>query len=422
MAKFTITPSYHSVKRINIWTVKPSEKLEYSDYKKLESKIKTIGGYYSRFSRAFVFESEPSMDKLNEAFGDTQTVSETAKQLGVSENKIALIDLTVKQFTKIDRRTLKKEYDARKLLVAKTSYYDGMIDGSRSIPENEWKWSDRDFGFEKQFDYSSNPYASSGVIKFGDYRAKYKDDVIQPVKAKTSNQSSINYYVDLDEKKVNDEYSYELDRTDSDSKDHEKGERVIMSFYGNKYCGYISDKRVSQYQIRSWLFGNNQKENVEVKESVSYTVTLDNGVVNGMATFKVDTENECNEISSDAIFFENAYKLPEGFWSSDIVRKISGINGMKRQKSSRKKAEYAMQDQKMIDRSELSLMKNFALWLGWEQKNMEYSRKITGESEEEQNFRMDKWMNEFKVDPIRLVRPKSVLINKLIRANNLLLN
>ena len=326
MAKFTITPSYHSVKRINIWLVKPSDKLEYSDYKKLESKIKTIGGYYSRFSRAFVFESEPSMDKLNEAFGDTQTVSETAKQLGVSENKIALIDLTVKQFTKIDRRTLKKEYDARKLLVTKTGYYDGMIDGSRSIPESEWKWSDRDAGFEKQFDYSSNPYASTGVIKFGDYRAKYKDDVIQPVKAKTSNQSSINYYVDLDEKKVNDEYSYELDREDSDSKDHEKGERVIMSLYGNKYCGYISDKRVSQYQVRHWMFGNNQKESTEVKESVSYTVTLDNGVVNGMATFKVDTENECNEISSDAIFFENAYKLPEGFWSSDIVRQISGIN------------------------------------------------------------------------------------------------
>jgi len=421
MAKFTITPSYHSVKRINIWTVKPSEKLEYSDYKKLESKIKTIGGYYSRFSRAFVFESEPSMDKLNEAFGDTQTVSETAKQMGVSESKIALIDLTDNDFRKIDRRTLKKEYDARKLLITKTGYYDGMIDGSRSIPESEWKWNDRDFGFEEQFNYSTNPYAAYGAIKFGDYRAKYKEDIIMPVKSKSTNQSSINYYVDLEDKKVNDEYAYELDRIDSDSKDHEKGERVVMSFYGNKYCGYISDKRVSQYQTRTWSYGSNIA-NVETNEIVSYTVTLDNGVVNGSATFKIDTENECNEISADAIFFENAYKLPESFWSSDIVRKISGINGMKRQKSSRKKAEYAMQDQKMIDRSELALMKNFALWLGWEQKNMDYSRKITGESEEEQNFRMDKWMNEFKVDPIRLVRPKSVLINKLIRANNLLLN
>jgi len=423
MAKYTITPSFHTNKRINIWNVKPNDKLEYPEYKKLESKIKTIGGYYSRFSRAFVFEKEPSVEMLNEAFGETATLSEQAKQAGVSENKIALIDLTGSGgFKSIDRRTLRKEYDSRKLLVARTSYFDGMYDTTRSIPESEQKFSDRDAGFEQEFNYSRNPYVSGNTIRFGDYKAKYKEDIVQPIRIK-SNQSSINYYVDVDYKEaVNQDDKYKLDRIDSDSKEHEKGDRVIVAMYGNKYCGYITDKKISRYQIRSWVYGGDRKENIEEREDVRYDVTLDNGVINSMAQFKIDRDNECDEMSADAVYKDGKHILAEQFWNTEIVRDINSINSLRRQKSARKKAEYAQQDQKYIDRSEATLMRNFQLWLGWEQKNMEYSRQITGESEEEQKFRIEKWMQTFNVLPIRLIRPKSVLINKLIRANNLLLN
>ena len=136
MAKYSITPSFHSVKKIDIWLVKPSEKLEYSDYKKLESKIKTIGGYYSRFSRSFVFEQEPSIEKLNEAFGDTETTSEKALTAGVPERKLALIEMSNK-FSVIDKRTLRKEYDAKKLLVARSKYPDAMTDSTTYVKDSE---------------------------------------------------------------------------------------------------------------------------------------------------------------------------------------------------------------------------------------------------------------------------------------------
>ena len=84
MPKYTISKSRHAKKGIDVWLVKPIDKLDYSTYKNVESKIKIIGGYYSRFTHSFVFESEPSSEKLNEIFGDTSTISEIAKEHNVS--------------------------------------------------------------------------------------------------------------------------------------------------------------------------------------------------------------------------------------------------------------------------------------------------------------------------------------------------
>jgi len=420
MSKYTISEDYHSKKGKAIWLVKPIDKLEYNDYKKLESKIKILGGYYSRFTRSFVFDTKPSEQKLDEAFGGTQSSSDKAKEAGVPESKLAKIELGG-DFQKIDRGTLRREYNDKKLLVAKTQFFDGMIDSTRSIPESEWKWSDTDYGFEKQFDYSQNAYVSGDFIKFGDYRAKYKEDIVQPIKKQENKQTSFNFYVDVDKQKnINKDNKYELDRIDSDSKDHEKGDRVIVSMYGNKYCGYIIDKDIRKYQIRSWTYGGG--DSVKEEESVYYKVKLDNGVVRSMATFKIDTDNECDEISADAIYYRNDYMLAEQFWSQSIVDVINRINSLKRQKAARKKEAYALQDQKAINAYEAELMKNFGLWLGWEAKNKDYSREITGESKDEQYNRTEKWLGEYDIKPVRLIRPKSVLINKLIRANNLLLN
>lgn len=419
MSKFTVTQSHHQKKGIAIWLVKPTDKLDYSDYKKLESQIKVLGGYYSRFVKAFVFETEPSIDKLNEAFGDSVSVSDKVQSAGVPAHKLALITLGGR-FTSIDKRMLKREYDARKLLVAQRSYFDGMYDTTRSVPEAEMKWSDRDAGFEREFLYSRKPYVSGDRISLGDYVAKYKDDITIPVVTITKTQKSSNYYVDLEEVKVNADDKFEIETDDSDRTDLAEGDRVIMSIYGNKYCGFISNKRISSYTISSWTMNGPKKE--EVKEDVNYRVQLDNGVVRSMAHFQLDKDNQCDEISADAIFYKKDYMLPEQFWSSEIVNKINSINSLRRQKASRKKQEYALQDQRYIDSYEKELFTNFGYWLGWEQKNQDYSRKITGETEEEQMNRGNKWVSEFGVQPIRLIRPKNVLINKLIHANKLLLN
>jgi len=421
MSKYTITPSYHSVKGKEIWLVKPNDKLEYSDYKKVEGKIKILGGYYSRFSRAFVFEQEPTTERLDEAFGDAATTEQKAQQAGVSASKLARIELNGK-FSSVNRKTLRDEYNAGKLLVAKTGFFDGMIDGHRSIPEAEWKWSDKDNGFEKEFDYSSNPYLSGQYIVFGDYKAKYKDDIVQPVRDTKMKQTSLDYYIDIEGADAVKFNNYQIERDDSADATLQEGDPVIMSMYGRKVCGYIKKKEISRY---SWtvrdLYGNINK--TEDKEDVNYTVELDNGVIVKYAHFQKVNDGECDELTIPAIHLPNGlYEFPEKYWRDYIINNIHGINRMKKQKAARKKQEYAIQDQRIIDRSEQTLVQNMSTWLGWELENKSVARSISGESEAEQQYRIDKWTNEYKIAPKRLAKPKSILINKLIRANKLLLN
>lgn len=403
MPKYTISKSRHAKKGIDIWLVKPLDKLDYSTYKQVESKIKIIGGYYSRFTRSFVFETEPSEEKLNEIFGDTSTINEIAKENNVSSNKIAKIIVGEgSKSGKVDKRTLRSEYNDKKLLVTRTSYFDSQYDTSRSIPEKDWSWSDRDNGFERQFDYSSSPYVSGNYIQYGDYKAKYKEDIIIPKIVKTNSQKSYNYYIDIDrDVKVNDDDKFQLDRHDSKRNDLEEGQRVIMSIYGNKYCGRIVKKEISHFTIRN--YGTNT---TETQESVRYEVILDNGVKQFLADFKLDTDNECDEVSIPAIFDKKneTYKLPEQYWTNEIINLVNRINSLRQQKSQRKKSEYIIADEKLIQRNEKDLFEKISEWLGWELVNLDYARKITGESEDEQNLRIDKWKNEFNIVPAEIVK------------------
>jgi hypothetical protein len=419
MANYTLTEGWHNQKNKKIWLVKPSGKLDYSEYKKLEGRIKIIGGYYSRFTKAFVFDNEPSVEQLDEAFGNVADISSQARSAGVPERQMARIAFG--KYAKVDRRTLRSEYDAGKLLVARTSYFDGMYDTTRSIPANEQVWSSKDTGFERQFDYSSSPYISGDYIHFGDYEAKYKPDIVPLVLAAPPRQSSLNFYVNVDDdSKVNDEDRFTLDRVDSDRKDLEEGQRVIMSLYGNKYCGKIIDKQISKYRTSTRVWGSSETTYTD-HEDVKYKVLLDNGITQTYATFKLDTDNECDEITVPAITdVDGEKKLPEAFWSFDIVRKINSINSLKKQKSARKKAEYIAQDQKAIDRSMKVFLMNAASWLGWEKDNKEYSMKITGETEAEQEYRTDKWLNELGTVPVRPPKVKKTLHEKLIELNTLI--
>lgn len=420
MNKYTITQSYHKVKNKPIWLVKPSERLDAGEYRSVESKIKQIGGYYSRFTHSFVFEKEPSEQQLDEVFGDTRSISEKASTAGVSQSKLALIPMGG-SFQAIDKRTLRSEYNAGKLLVGKRRFFDGYTDSYEFIPESDMKWSEKDAGFERQFEYEKRAYVSGDSITIGDYQAKYKPEITIPEKTKTKRLSSLNYYVDVDYvKQIDPNTTYKLDRVDSKRNDLEEGERIVMSMYGNKYCGFITKKEVRKYLSTSWTYGSNPEKKEE--QSVIYSVQLDNGVKSLFAEFKVDTDNECDEISADAILLSQVFVLAEYFWSSEIVGLINTINRLRRQKAARKKAQYAIQDQKEIDAREIQLFRNCGLWLAWEKENYEYSRQITGETPEEQIYRTEKWMQEYSIIPQPLVRPKDVVIANLKTAISLLSN
>ena len=240
------------------------------------------------------------------------------------------------------------------------------------------------------------------------------------VLASPPRQSSLNFYVNVDDDtKVNDEDRFTLDRVDSDRKDLEEGQRVIMSLYGNKYCGKIIDKQISKYRTSTTVLFSGTTTYTD-HEDVRYKVLLDNGITQTYSAFKLDTDNECDEITVPAITdYLGKKQFPEAFWSG-IKNDINGINSMKKQKAARKKAEYIAQDQKSIDRRTQEFIRDAGYWLGWEKDNKEYSMKITGETETEQEYRTDKWLNELGVKLVAPPKVKKTLHEKLIELNTLI--
>jgi hypothetical protein len=120
--------------------------------------------------------------------------------------------------------------------------------------------------------------------------------------------------------------------------------------------------------------------------------------------------------------------MPENFWTFDILRQIQAINSMKRTMAGRKKIEYKDQDQKMILQNEHILMSKMAVWLGWEEANMDYARTITNETPTEQYKRISAWKEQYQIIPIGNVdyAPKSMaknnkaLLQKLAKLNQLI--
>ncbi len=64
---YTITESEHTKTHEKIFLVKWIETLSKQDYIELNKKIKSIGGYYSKFTHSFVFKEDPTekLDKIN---------------------------------------------------------------------------------------------------------------------------------------------------------------------------------------------------------------------------------------------------------------------------------------------------------------------------------------------------------------------
>ena len=414
MAKFTISESFHDKKNKPIWLVKPTERLDMADFKRLERSIKTIGGYYSRFVRAFVFEKEPNETQLNEAFDETMPLTQSVS----SNQEVAKIPMSGK-YTPVDKSTLRSEYEKGKLLVAAASYFDGMIDMETSIPESEMVWSDKNAGFERELSYDSKrAYVSGNVIRIGYYEAKYKPEIVPLVLATPTKQKSINFYVDVEDdgnRSANSNF-FRLDSSDSSNKDIPNGTRVYMALYGKKMCGEVIDKKISKYTTSMWSYGSSEKTYQE-HEDISYTVKLDNGILQTHANFKIADQDDCKDPVIPAINQEGNLMFPDAFWNEYIVRMIRTINSLKRTMAARKNKNYAANDQANILRYSDTLHSNMIKWNNWEMQNMKSALTVTHENPEEQKYRMEKWASEFKIMPT-IIR-KSIQ-QKLIELNNLI--
>lgn len=85
--EFTVSEDIHTKTGEKIFVVKLVEKIEYAEFKDIESKIKSIGGYYSRFKKGFLFKEEPTQ-LLNKTFNGSGT--NEVKNNQESNNKVEL--------------------------------------------------------------------------------------------------------------------------------------------------------------------------------------------------------------------------------------------------------------------------------------------------------------------------------------------
>lgn len=111
--KCKLIATKHTATGDDIWVVTLKEKLSADDYKTLNSRVKSVGGYYSRFAKTpdgkaipgFVFKSEPTekaISVFNDFFNETTADDTRSKVMAENEKNIE------KTQTKTEE-TLKKE-------------------------------------------------------------------------------------------------------------------------------------------------------------------------------------------------------------------------------------------------------------------------------------------------------------------------
>ena len=310
----------------------------------------------------------------------------------------------------INRRLLREEIKAGKMLVSQYQYFDGMIDGYQRIPDEERKWTDTISDSLERALASSNERAymwDNGMIHLDDFYIKYKDDIKIPKEFIPKRATEADMYVDLSLKPEFEEFS--IDKSQASDADINVGDRVEVELYGRKLCGKVIKKDASRWSIRP-MFG-------EAREEIkySYEVELDNGYVTHAYQFRLS--DECSSLEPAAIFMVDKYKnkrfmMPDWVWQQIHQFIKDRKHAVKRAEGRRNEAN-KRSDLQAASRYRENAIHHMSHYLGWELNNMEFSRKyITGEGEKEQKVRIDAWQDKLKVQPIAGVVTEE-LINKL---------
>lgn len=81
LPKHSIEKSYHTKHKIDIWIIKLNTKFDYDSFQEIKARVEGFGGYYSKYSRGFIFEEDPSsFIALTDEFLNSKTDKETLKR------------------------------------------------------------------------------------------------------------------------------------------------------------------------------------------------------------------------------------------------------------------------------------------------------------------------------------------------------
>jgi hypothetical protein len=136
ISKYSLTKQRNTKTGDDIWVVKVVDRLDRDEYKTIESKVKSNGGYYSTFVHGFVFKKEPSTEMLNGVFGGTGGAAN-----GSATGIIKAIDLDkMKKGEKIRKDKFVAEIRAGKMEAAHYKVFDPYQDLDNYLKEDEYKW------------------------------------------------------------------------------------------------------------------------------------------------------------------------------------------------------------------------------------------------------------------------------------------
>jgi hypothetical protein len=184
---YSIDKTKHTKTGQDIYVVRMTgNRMSKDEYKEVARKVEKEGGYWSRYVSGFVFNTEPSPEKLKEIFGgDAGAITETPITTIGSGKLINTLHT--------GGRAPRKDHIASELRSGKMEYaehktFNPMVDSYDFTPWDKLKWKDAksdDYIFKQlssKDDYN-RVYVKDGrdegdgiYLSFGDYYIRYKDE------------------------------------------------------------------------------------------------------------------------------------------------------------------------------------------------------------------------------------------------------
>lgn len=407
---YTYTKEKHTKTGEDLWVMRlaSSDRLDRSEFNELRAKIKSIGGWWTRFKKGFVFKFDAE-EQLEEMFGKNEGSTDSGTSIAPSSKKG--IELAKGRVNKNSRYI---NYIKNNIKSATCYYlgYDEPVpyrDNDEATPEEVKKQLE-----SKDYNYLS--YSGNGnffLSIHSNYNYNFKVEGVTDL-IDTTNQGlkSYNFYIPIeskpnwgyDRKENVDTAGSSLHGKSSDIKnEYNVGDKVIYQKFGYLIRGVIEKDKSYTSSVTSYMYGDEKNKNTEVSTNYYYNIKNSSGIIDESLppnNIMLDDGREIVEFDyvksnvPNIDYFEKheAYH-PYSFW--DHMIKVVGYykdavptGGRARKQSTIE--SYKKQAEKY--KSQAGQLKQN--WFNWELSslaNFETSRKVTGETEEEQKQRIELW-------------------------------
>ncbi len=405
---YEIEQTKHTKTEQDIWVVRFNDRIEKSEWKSFAAKMRGLGGGYSRYTGGFNFYFDPTETLEKEFSIDNSNPRST-------ESSTSIIYAIEKG--KINKNSKHLHYIKNNIYDA-TLYHLGYdepfpthdndpVDASSIVKEIE------DKGYKSLY-YNGKGEFTLNVHSNMRYNFKVKG-VVELVKAEFKGLNEQNFYIPVNKKPQFGKDSYSWDKGNGFYKNNEEvktdykaGDKVLVTEYGYARAGEIIEAKNNPYTVSIGGFGEPAKK--EIRNSLHYKLKFPDGIVDTFTSperiipYKDGIAMGFDFVSIDKrltnffIASRNDKVHPHHAWEKLIS--LPGTITYNEEKAQRaRKSETKKEWRESVEKAKLKLKLLKQAWFNWELSspvNFEFSRQITGETEEEQNHRLKIWAKNNK--------------------------